>query len=157
VRIALYEDFHCPHCADFEAEFGPMLNAAHTDGTATVELYPMAFIDEGSFRAANAMACAAERGFGPAYYSALFANHTLSWSDQQLLDLANLVAGPVSAPFTACVRDAAHTSWVSSINAAAEASGVTGTPTMFIDGQPVDIAGLTPGRLAELLDQAARQ
>jgi len=64
VTITLYEDFHCPHCADFEEEFGPTITQAQESGEARVELYPMAFIDEGSITAANAMACAAEAGFG---------------------------------------------------------------------------------------------
>ena len=45
-----------------------MLTAAQQSGQVRVELYPMAFIDEGSAAAANAMACAAEAGFGPSYY-----------------------------------------------------------------------------------------
>jgi protein-disulfide isomerase len=48
--ITLYEDFHCPHCADFEEQFGPVITQAQESGTARVELYPMAFIDEGSLR-----------------------------------------------------------------------------------------------------------
>src|SRR5687768_15008072 len=62
VKLRLYEDFHCPHCAEFEEEFGPVLTAAQNSGQAAVELYPMSFIDSGSAAAANAMACAAEAG-----------------------------------------------------------------------------------------------
>ena len=91
VTITLYEDFHCPHCADFEEEFGPTITQAQESGAARVELYPMSFIDEGSITAANAMACAAEAGFGQAYYLGLFANHTLQWSDPQLIELATKV------------------------------------------------------------------
>ena len=47
VTITLYEDFHCPHCADFEEEFGPTITQAQESGAARVELYPMSFIDEG--------------------------------------------------------------------------------------------------------------
>ena len=93
VTITLYEDFHCPHCADFEEEFGPTITQAQESGAARVELYPMSFIDEGSITAANAMACAAEAGFGQAYYLGLFANHTLQWSDPQLIELATKVGG----------------------------------------------------------------
>ena len=109
VTITLYEDFHCPHCADFEEEFGPTITQAQESGAARVELYPMAFIDEGSITAANAMACAAEAGFGQAYYLALFANHTLQWSDPQLIDLATKVGGsPPSEAFQTCVKRRAH-------------------------------------------------
>jgi protein-disulfide isomerase len=158
VTITLYEDFHCPHCADFEEEFGPTLTQAQESGTARVELYPMAFIDEGSVTAANAMACAAEAGFGQVYYVGLFANHTLQWSDPQLIDLAAKVSG--SAPteaFQTCVMRRAHADWVTSINATADTNGVSQTPTMLINSKEVDIATLTPQSLQTMINDASQK
>ena len=80
----------------------------------------MSFIDEGSAAAANAMACAAEAGFGQNYYLGLFANHTLQWSDEQLIDLAGKVGGNVAEAFRTCVSTKQHAGWVESINAAAD-------------------------------------
>jgi protein-disulfide isomerase len=156
--ITLYEDFHCPHCADFEEEFGPVITQAQESGSARVELYPMAFIDEGSAAAANAMACAAEAGFGQAFYLGLFANHTLQWSDAQLIDLAAKVSGaPPSEAFKTCVTGTAHSDWVSSINAAADKNGVAQTPTMLINGKSVDIATLTPDALKAMITNASQR
>ena len=158
VTITLYEDFHCPHCADFEEQFGPTISQAQESGAARVELYPMAFIDEGSVTAANAMACAAEAGFGQAYYLGLFANHTLQWSDPQLIDLAAKVAGsPPSDAFKTCVMRRAHADWVTSMNAAADQNGVTQTPTMLINGKNVDLASLTPDSLKATITNAAQK
>jgi protein-disulfide isomerase len=156
--ITLYEDFHCPHCADFEEQFGPVITQAQESGTARVELYPMAFIDEGSTAAANAMACAAEAGFGQAFYLGLFANHTLQWSDAHLIDLATKVSGAApSEAFQTCVTGKAHTDWVSAINAAAEKDGVSQTPTMLINGKSVDIANLTPDALRAMITDASQR
>jgi protein-disulfide isomerase len=157
VTITLYEDFHCPHCADFEEQFGPIISRAQEAGTARVELYPMAFIDQGSVTAANAMACAAEAGFGQAYYRGLFANHTLKWSDPQLIDLAAKVGGSPSDTFRTCVTRRAHADWVTSINAAADTNGVAQTPTMLINGNQVDITTLTPEALQALISDAAQK
>lgn len=154
VTVQLYEDFHCPHCVDFEEEFGPTLAAAQNAGTARVELYPMAFIDEGSSAASNAMACATEAGFGQRYHAGLFANHTLQWSDAQLLELAGQVGGSAAEPFAGCVTSDARAGWVAAINAAAEANGVQGTPTLFVDGERVDLEGLTPESLQARIDAA---
>jgi len=155
-KITLYEDFHCPHCADFEAEFGPTISAAQDKGQALVELYPMSFIDAGSATAANAMACAAEAGFGQAYYQGLFANHTLQWSEDQLVALADKITGnKTPAGFSDCVRKNTHRAWVQSINDAAVAAGVNQTPTMFLGGKLVDIAGLTVDKLNALIAAAA--
>jgi protein-disulfide isomerase len=155
--ITLYEDFHCPHCAEFEEQFGPVITQAQRSGAAQVELYPMAFIDEGSAAAANAMACAAEAGFGQNYYLGLFANHTLQWSDEQLIELASKVGGSPTAAFQTCVRSKAHAGWVSSIAAVAENNGVTQTPAMLINGEPVDIAELTPEALHTMITSAAQK
>jgi protein-disulfide isomerase len=156
VKITLYEDFHCPHCAEFEAKFGPTITAAQDHGKATMELYPMSFIDGGSAAAANAMACAAEAGFGQAYYLGLFANPTLQWNDQQLIALASQVSGGgPSDSFRTCVTNRAHADWVASINSVADANHVNQTPTMFLNSRPVDIATLTPGTLQSMIDKAA--
>jgi protein-disulfide isomerase len=157
VTITLYEDFHCPHCADFEEQFGSTITQAQEAGAARVELYPMAFIDEGSLTAANAMACAAEAGFGQAYYLGLFANHTLQWSDPQLIDLATKVGGTPTEAFKSCVTRRAHADWVTSINAVADTNGVAQTPTILINGKEVDIATLTPESLQKMINDAAQK
>lgn len=155
LRMTLYEDFHCSHCVDFDELLGPTIRDGLSSGRLAVELYPMAFVDKASPRAANAMACAAEAGFGGAYYSGLFANHTLQWSDRQLTELAGLVSSTVPASFGGCVQQAAKQPWVDSMNAAATANGVTSTPTVLIDGRLVDWNTLTPEGLSRLIDEAA--
>jgi protein-disulfide isomerase len=155
VKLALYEDFHCPHCADFEEAYGPGLAAARDSGKAAIELYPMSFIDAGSESAANAMACAAEAGFGSSYYEGLFANPTLRWSDDQLIELANQVAPALTERFSSCVTSRVHAGWVTSINAAADANGVSSTPTLFLDGARLDLATLSPEALQTKIDEAA--
>ena len=157
VAVDLYEDFHCPHCADFEEEYGGLLADAQAAGTIRLRIFPMSFIDAGSAAAANGFGCAAEAGFGAAFYTGLFANQNLDWSDSQLNQLAERAAGaPVPADFSTCVSDRRHAAWTDSIDAAAEAAGVTGTPAMFIDGQPVDITTLTPDSLTTQIEEAAR-
>jgi protein-disulfide isomerase len=156
VTVTLYEDFHCPHCADFEAELGSTLTTAQGSGQVKIELFPMAFIDQGSTAAANAMGCAAQAGIGQGYYLGLFANHTLRWSDDQLVDLGDQTGVADSGSFAACVRTRANARWVDSINSAADRNGVTSTPTMFLDSQPVNIAKLTPESLQAQIADAAR-
>ena len=155
VKLALYEDFHCPHCAEFEEAYGSVLTAARESGKAEIELYPMSFIDAGSESAANAMACAAEAGFGSSYYEGLFANATLRWNDDQLIALANQVAPGDTERFDSCVRNRAHAGWAASIDATADANGVSSTPTLFLDGARLDLANLTPEALQTKIDEAA--
>ena len=152
VVVTLFSDFHCPHCVEFDEQYAPVLDRARQSGRAGVEVYPMAFIDEGSAAAANAFACAAEAGFGPAYYAGLFANRTRTWNDDQLLSLAGAVGATASPGFSTCVTTRAHAGWVDSINAAAAQQGVTGTPTLFVDGARIDVTKLTPDSLAAMIN-----
>ena len=155
VQLTLYSDFHCPHCAEFEKTYGLVLRAAHERGAAALRIMPMAFIDEGSASAANAFGCAAQAGFGRAYFDGLFANHTLAWSDQQLIGLADQVAGSPSAEFRSCVTEASNGGWVDSVNAAADQAGVTSTPTLFLGDDRVDLTTVTPDGLQDMIDQVA--
>ncbi|HYI55428.1 MAG TPA: thioredoxin domain-containing protein, partial [Microlunatus sp.] len=99
----------------------------------------------------------AESGFGAAFYTGLFANQNLSWSDSQLNQLAERAHGSVPAEFSTCVSERRHAAWAESIDTAAAAAGVTGTPAMLIDGEPVDITTLTPDSLTTKIEEAAQK
>jgi protein-disulfide isomerase len=150
--VTVFADFHCPHCAEFEADYGPVLDGAQQAGRIRLEIYPMAFIDAGSTAAANAFGCAAEAGFAPAYYAGLFANPILRWSDEQLLALPAAVGAQSTPEFAACVTGRAKVGWVDSINAAAAQRGVVSTPTVLVNGTVVDLTKLTPDDLATMIN-----
>ncbi len=152
VELTVYEDFHCPHCADFAQEFGPVLDAARDAGRLELVVWPMSFIDEGSSRAARAMGCATEAGFGERYHRGLFANDQLEWSSEQLLELATRSTATVPASFVDCIQGQETAVWAESVNAAADAAGVTGTPTLFLDGAPLPLEDLTPESLQTMIE-----
>ena len=155
VTLTVFADFHCPHCVEFEKMFGETISAEQQEGRVAVEVYPMAFIDEGSLNAANAFACSAEEGFGQPYHDGLFANASRAWSPEQLIELAGQLDVDAGAEFETCVTGMEHQSWVQSLDAAAEAQGVTGTPAVFLDGESVSLDGLTPEDLTARIDSAA--
>lgn len=157
VTVDLWADFHCPHCVEFEDRYGALLSRGVADGTVRLHTYPLAFVDAGSRSASNAYACAAEAGFAEPYFGALFANSDLRWSDHQLTALFEQVAGAPSPEFTACVEDRRHDAWVTSLSEAAEEAGVGATPSMSVDGEPVDVEALTPETLTTTIEEAAQQ
>ncbi len=159
VTLTLYEDYHCPHCVDFEQKFGRTITDEQLAGIVKVELYPMSFIDSGSARAANAVACAAAGGFAATYDRGLFYNHTLAWNASQLVYLGKVTGAgsPPSTEFTACVEKDKYKDWVASINKAADANGITQTPTVLLNGKAVDVATLTPDSLKSQLETAAKK
>ena len=98
-------------------------------------------------RPATRMACAAEAGFGAATTPGCSPTRPCEWNDEQLhrAGRSQWAHRPSGVP-TSCVTEPGARRWVDSINAAADAAGVTGTPTLFLDGKPVDVAQLDAGR-----------
>ncbi len=150
-HVEVFADFHCPHCVTFEERYGLILREAESKGTAIIDVTMMTIIDQGSVNAANAFACATTDGFGRAYFEALWANATRQWSAPQLVSLAGEIGVQPGEEFAACVNDQAHLDWVGAANSTADARGVKGTPTLFVDGEQIAIGELSPNELRRLV------
>jgi protein-disulfide isomerase len=143
-HIDLYVDFRCPHCKDFEDENAATLDELVDSGTATVTYEPLAFVNPGaSPRLANAFACAAAAGKARSYSDQLYAAFEKSWTEEQLLELGRKL-GIEDPGFTQCVKDKSQAKWLESIAKAADARGVTGTPTVFVNDKLLPEDQLTP-------------
>jgi protein-disulfide isomerase len=156
VQLDLYLDFLCPHCADFESDYQPVLDAAVRDGRAAVRVHPLAFVAPASTPTANAFGCAVQAGYGQSYLRGLFANRDLDWRDDQLDTLFGQVSGaPAPASFSTCVRDRQAAGWIASIAAEADRRGVTSTPALYRGDTAVDLTTLTPEALTAQIEEAA--
>jgi protein-disulfide isomerase len=151
--VDLYVDFLCPYCKQFEETTGPALDRFVAAGTAKVVYHPVAFLDAASAgtrystRASNAAACAAEEGVFPQYVRILYANQPAEGSpgltDDQLIALGSQV-GATSPAFADCVRQQRYAGWVATVTDHASKAGVTGTPTVLVNGKPAGPAGQVP-------------
>lgn len=143
-HIDLYLDFRCPHCKDFEDESGATIDKLVDDGTATLTYWPLAFVNPASSpRLANAFGCAAAAGKPRSYADQLYASFEKSWTTQQLLELGKKL-GIDDQSFEQCVNDNSQSKWLESVAKEADSRGVTGTPTVFVDGKMLDAEQLTP-------------
>lgn len=152
--LTVYSDFLCPHCQDFEKAFGETIRQHQDDGSLTLETVPMSFISAQSVAMTNAYACAADRGVGQEYYSGLFSNSSLQWSDDQLVALGEQVKPGMGEAFQTCVTRKQQQSFVDSMSKYAEEKKVESTPTVFLDGEKVELQGLTPQALEEKINSA---
>ncbi|WBQ02407.1 DsbA family protein [Kribbella sp. CA-293567] len=142
-HIDVYLDFRCPHCAEFERETGPAIDALVEDGTATLTYWPMDFVNpEASPRLANAFAAAAANGKALTYADEMFEDFTKAWTTDQLLELGKKL-GIGDAKFEAAVKDNSYKGWLDSISDASTKREVTGTPTVFVNGKRLDGEQLT--------------
>lgn len=161
VTLTIYEDFRCPHCQEMEKSLGSTITDLQKSGDIKVDLYVLPVIDQqdnqhGSLRAGNAMACAAEEGFGKAYHDGLFDNYGKAWTNSQLVNLGKQVDDP-SKKFSSCVNDLEHEGWVESVTQTAQQNQVTATPTVFIDGDKKDDAvNWSPQQLRDAVKQAKK-
>ncbi len=153
--LTVYSDFLCPHCQDFEEAFSETIRKHQDDGTLTLETVPMSFIAPQSSAMTNAYACAADQGVGQEYYSGLFANKSLQWTDEQLVALGKQIKPDMGEEFNTCVTRKKHQGFVDSMTKYAGEKGVESTPTIFLDGQEVELTGLTPQKLDEMIVKAA--
>jgi protein-disulfide isomerase len=157
VDITLYVDYLCPICGQFEAANQPAIADLLARGAATIEIHPIAILTnrsqgtQYSLRAANAAACVANdypNSFMN-FHNALFENQpqeeTPGWTDEELIGFATQAgAGP---KVEACINDMQFKDWVKASTERAisgdvainnkdkKFKGVTGTPTIVINGK----------------------
>jgi protein-disulfide isomerase len=165
VTVTIYEDFMCPVCGDLESATRDWLPRYAAQGRVRVIYRPVAFLDrmsngtEYSTRAANAYAVVLDEA-GPeaaaTFHDLLFDDqpeeNTSGLSSDHLLDLA-IRAGAAESVARAGIERRTYEQWV--VNGTDDASrrgGVTGTPTVAVDGRRLPT--LPPFELAPRLRQS---
>ena len=144
--IKVYEDFQCPICAYFEKTVGEQMRAGIADGSVQVDFRMVAFLDRASTtnyssRALNA-AMAVLSTAGP---DAFLQFHTIAYRNQPaegsagvpdstLIDWA-VQAGADKDKVTPLINDNAYHQWVVNATDQMSKDHVTGTPTIFINGE----------------------
>lgn len=166
VTVAVYFDYLCPACGAFEAANGDELDRLLGAGDITLELRPIAFLDdlsagtEYSTRSANAVATVvdADPGLVWAFHRALYASQPEEGSegltDAQLATLANGVGVPEDV--TSRFAEGRFESWTAERTERAFADGVEGTPTILVDGDVFEGDPYSTGPLTDAIEQARR-
>jgi protein-disulfide isomerase len=155
VVVELFEDFSCPHCRDFEADAEQMVDQQVAAGKIRVIYYPMTLSQFGrpTQLSANAFACAADEGKAQQMHDALYGNFSQQWTNSQLVALGRSL-GLTSGSFRSCVNDEKFAEWVRSIDQTATDRGVTGTPTIFVNGKQLPPEDMTSTGLRLAIDNA---
>jgi protein-disulfide isomerase len=143
VKVVLYVDFICPVCKDFEAKNNAQLTSLRNEGKISVEYRALGFLDSRSStnyssRAANAAACVVNES--PEKYAefvdSLFANQPAEGSAGLSDDKLKTMATDIGAKnIGSCIDEKTYRPFVKFTTKEAAAIGVTGTPTVFVDGQ----------------------
>ncbi len=155
--ITVYADYLCPYCNQFEADQMPQIRQWVRDGTATLELHPIALLDrmsrgsDYSTRSAAAAACVADHDPDAflAFDTSLRAHQpsegTRGLTDDRLVALAEQ-AGATDDDVAGCITRRDFAGWVADATDRAvhdavpnsSLRGITGTPTVIVDGAQYD-------------------
>ncbi|MET7426299.1 thioredoxin domain-containing protein [Dactylosporangium sp. NPDC005555] len=146
VTVAIYLDYLCPFCGKFERANSGELERLVAAGTVRLELHPLAFLDKASegtrysTRTANAVATVADRAPASllAFNAALFTQQPAEGgpglTDAQIVSIATGAGVPADVAATFTERRFEH--WVAAAtNRAFQSGGITGTPTVHINGK----------------------
>ncbi|MEY3163909.1 MAG: hypothetical protein RI887_733 [Actinomycetota bacterium] len=141
-KIDVYVDYQCPACRTFELINGGYLNEVIAQKKAKVVFHPMTFIGPESILAANAAACSADENKFVDMNLALFQNqpageNTGKWSNASLLAIGNSV-GITADSFKQCINDGKYVKWTRNITVESGKANVNSTPTVLVNGKPLD-------------------
>jgi protein-disulfide isomerase len=152
--ISMYEDFLCPHCGEFEQQFGPTVSKLIDTGAVAADYYMVGILDSPqnqnySARAGGAAYCVADesneafRRFHAALYAQQPGETASSFPDNaRLIEIARQAGAGGSVPD--CINKGRYVEMVQGL---AAASGITATPTIRINGQ--DWQATTPDDLVK--------
>jgi protein-disulfide isomerase len=147
--VVVYEDFQCPVCKAFEDATTKRVAEGISDGKVEVEYRIVSFLDDASqnnysSRAANAAAAVLDDAGVDAFkefHDTLYANqpaeNTAGPDNAQLIDDA-VRAGADRSAVREAIDGGEFDQWVVDATDAMSKDGVTGTPTIEIDGQKLD-------------------
>ena len=149
VKVAVYEDFMCPFCGQFEAASRDALEKQVEAGKVQIQYHVVNFLDDSSTteystRAANALAVVLDTS-GPEvakkFHDLLFehqpAEGSAGLSDAQLVSYA-VQAGATKSAVQPGIEDRTYEQWVDNVNDQASKDGVHGTPTVKVDGTTIE-------------------
>jgi len=155
VTIDVFEDFQCPACQFFTQSVEPLIiDYLVKEGKARLVFHNYPFIDgDGAFnggesdQAANAAMCANEQDKFWEMQAIIYAN----WNGENQGNLSNRklqafaeTAGLDTDAFNACFSDKKYQDDIQTDFELGQQMGVSGTPSVFVNGQKVG----QPGKIA---------
>ncbi|MCB0060568.1 MAG: DsbA family protein [Caldilineaceae bacterium] len=142
ITVEAYEDFLCPHCREWTETVKQNIFTEYIQtGDVRFEFHPFPLegFAPGSRMAAQAAYCAEDQGYFWPYHDRLFAAQgrgQAGYMIEELLQYANDM-GLDSRAFSQCMSALAHQDDILQTSQEGVSRGVTGTPSIFVNGQNV--------------------
>lgn len=142
VQIVEFADLRCPFCEQFFKNTEPSIFKDYVDtGKATFAFRQYAFLGPASTVAANAAECANEQGKFWEMHDYFYNNQpdesdTSMFTTDKLTQIAGTLGMDTTA-FNSCLSSNKDAQKASDDMAAGQKAGVSGTPTVFVNGLPI--------------------
>jgi protein-disulfide isomerase len=147
VKVEVFEDFQCSACKTYAEFIEPQViqSLAETNQIHYV-FYEFPFLDDklqekASDLSANAAECANAQGKFWDYKKLLFANQRLGFTEDRLVSYAKAL-GIDTDQFKTCLTEKPYQNKIDQDIAAGVEYGITGTPTIIVNGKDV-----SPGKV----------
>ena len=164
VLLEEYGDFQCPVCKLFHDQMNATIQQLVRTGAIRFAFHPLNVIDSHSpgstesLRAASASLCANDAGQFWSYYNLLYKDQHPENSgfltDAQLVKFGQQagIAGPAYKTFASCVRNNSYEGYVLKYvdKASQPPTNVIGTPTLFLNGNEIQLTSLANAAETEL-------
>lgn len=142
VVVEAFEDFLCSHCREWTESVETQLRSSYVkEGQVRVEYntFPLDGFAPGSRMAAQAAYCAADQNYFWPYHDRLFSVQSGGQSAYMVEELIQYARdlGLNEREFTQCMSAMANTEEIAATVQEGVNRGVTGTPSIFINGQSV--------------------
>ncbi|MFC2028741.1 DsbA family protein [Chloroflexota bacterium] len=164
VIVDVWEDFQCPACVNYSLQIESLLITNYVEtGKIVYTFHHYPFIDSmvstnESHQAANASMCAGDQGRFWDFHDILIANwngeNQGAFSDKRLVAFAEDLGLEMSS-FNTCFNQDKFADQISQDFADGQAMGVSGTPSVFINGVQIT-PGFVPSyeQLSSIIDAA---
>ena len=135
ITLTEYSDFECPFCKRFYNDAYKQIKAEYID-TGKVKIvfkhFPLTNIHPNAMPAAIAVECALEQGKGAEMHDKVFESSSLSATSLKAMAVELKLD---STKFDACLDTQKYKDKVLADLAEGVSKGVSGTPTVFVEGQ----------------------
>jgi protein-disulfide isomerase len=145
VKVAMFEDYKCPICKNFDEQILPQLKTNYVDtGKAAIYHFDFPFIGPDSTTAAIGGQCAYHQSNAAFWEYMKYVYRSQKDENEQwatpaaLAKIVQLYVPDIQlSQFKSCLADKTYAGVVSSDKALASKLGVQGTPTLFVNGKEV--------------------
>ena len=161
IEILEFADYSCPHCGTFSGFAGKLLRQNYVEpANGPVRWITFDFVLGGfpnTVSASMAARCAGEQGAYWPYHDMLFSRQNQWARSPNPAGTFDEIAGDVGldrGQWGECMTEGRYIEQIAAARKYGESLGVGSTPTLFINGRQIDLAGVEPYSHIEGLIQA---